>query len=1017
MASRILIVEDELLLAKSLAVFLKNLGYEVTGKVSSAEEALRIVEESKPDLILMDIKLEGEMDGIEAADLIRSRFELPVVYMTGYAEEDVLERAKLTEPYGYLGKPVTMLELRSTIETALYKHQMDKRLRQSEEKLKSTLRSMDDLVFVLDKEGVFLDYYQSPEAIDLYVPSEVFLGNHYKDVLPASVAELVHKTVSAVVADDAVQQFDYSLSIAGAERWFNAKISQMKDASGKLAGFTSVVREITDRKKMEEALRQTHDELEHQVEERTAELSRANTELKREIIARKKAVEALQRSEANYRTIFDSAGDAAFVHDLEGTFLDVNRAACERLGYSKEELLTMTPVDIDDPENAREVPDRINAVKERGHLLFETVHLSNRGKSIPSEITARLVDYDGQPAVLSLARDITVRAQSEERFQRQNEFLKSTLEALAHPFYVINSADYTIDIANSTAVVSGISTGSHCYSTTHNTDEPCCGPEHPCPLQEVKKTKQPVMVEHIHYEPDGSVRNVEVHTYPLLDSEGNVKQVIEYCLDITERRKAEEALQQKTLDLGERVKELNCLYGISQLVEKQDMSLDELLQGTVDLIPPSWQYPEVTCARIILDDQEFKSENFGEVVSKQSTDIVVHSEISGSLEVGYLEERPKINEGPFLKEERDLINAIAEQLGRIVEHKNAEEALTTERERLAVTLRSIGDGVISTDTKGRVVSLNEVAEELTGWTEEEAIAKPLEEVFQIVNETTRQRCENPVEKVLQTGGVIGLENDTVLISRDGTERIFADSGAPIKDEAGNMLGVVLVFRDVTDRKKAEDRIKGSLREKEVMLQEIHHRVKNNLAVITSLLALQSDYAPDEANRKMFEDSRARIRSMALAHELLYQSENLADIKVSEYVGNLVDHLVVNTAGLGGLVTVTKEIEDVSFGLDTAIPLGFLMTELVSNCMKHAFPDGSEGEIRIVLRPFGENEFELVVADNGVGMPVDIDLENPTSLGLDLVGTFVEQLKGAIEIRRGEGTAVRIRLKGKQHLEV
>ncbi|MFB0535937.1 MAG: ATP-binding protein [Anaerolineae bacterium] len=145
--------------------------------------------------------------------------------------------------------------------------------------------------------------------------------------------------------------------------------------------------------------------------------------------------------------------------------------------------------------------------------------------------------------------------------------------------------------------------------------------------------------------------------------------------EITERKRAEEALWKLTHDLAERVKELNCLYGISNLVEKRGISLEEILQGTVDLIPPACQYPEITCARVTLEDQVFKTNNFGETIWRQTCDIFVHGERIGSLEVCHLEERPESDGGPFLKEERSLMNAVAERLGKIIERTRAEKAL------------------------------------------------------------------------------------------------------------------------------------------------------------------------------------------------------------------------------------------------------------------------------------------------------------------------------------------------------
>ena len=158
---------------------------------------------------------------------------------------------------------------------------------------------------------------------------------------------------------------------------------------------------------------------------------------------------------------------------------------------------------------------------------------------------------------------------------------------------------------------------------------------------------------------------------PVRYHDGNIIESRSIVIDITEHKRAEKELQKKTHDLSERVKELNCLYGISKLVEQQDISLAEILQGIVDLIPPSWQYPEITCARVIIQGREWKTKNFPETIWKQASDIKVHGELSGNLEVYYLEEKPEIDEGPFLREERKLITAIAGLAGRIVERKQA----------------------------------------------------------------------------------------------------------------------------------------------------------------------------------------------------------------------------------------------------------------------------------------------------------------------------------------------------------
>ena len=156
---------------------------------------------------------------------------------------------------------------------------------------------------------------------------------------------------------------------------------------------------------------------------------------------------------------------------------------------------------------------------------------------------------------------------------------------------------------------------------------------------------------------------------------------------------------------------------------------------------------------------------------------------------------------------KELNNINIQLKDEIVERMRIQKALTVERERLSVTLRSIGDGMIAADIEGKITLFNKAAEKLTGWTQEEAFGKPLADIFHIINQKTRERCINPVEKVLETGEIVGLANDTILVARDGTERIIADSGAPIHDKDGKVIGVVLVFSDITERKQAEEALR------------------------------------------------------------------------------------------------------------------------------------------------------------------------------------------------------------------
>ena len=214
-------------------------------------------------------------------------------------------------------------------------------------------------------------------------------------------------------------------------------------------------------------------------------------------------------------------------------------------------------------------------------------------------------------------------------------------------------------------------------------------------------------------------------------------------------------------------------------------------------------------------------------------------------------------------------------------------------------------------------------------------------------------------------------------------------------------------REITERMRAEEQIKVSLEEKEVLLKEIHHRVKNNLQVISSLLSLQSRCIEDQSVLELFQESQNRIRSMALIHEKLYRSQDLVRIDFAEYIRNLATHLVRSYRANLGTVNLKVDANDVSLSVDAAVPCGLIINELVSNSLKHAFIDGREGEIRIELRSDRDHQLTLIVGDNGVGFPRDLDFRSTESLGMQLVNTLTNQLDGTVELHSNGGTEFKI----------
>ncbi len=214
----------------------------------------------------------------------------------------------------------------------------------------------------------------------------------------------------------------------------------------------------------------------------------------------------------------------------------------------------------------------------------------------------------------------------------------------------------------------------------------------------------------------------------------------------------------------------------------------------------------------------------------------------------------------------------------------------------------------------------------------------------------------------------------------------------------------LLQAEIGERTAAEARIEASLQEKEVLLKEIHHRVKNNLQVISSLLNLQAGYVAENANREIFFESQNRVRSMALIHEKLYQSQDLSRIDFAEYARNLTAVLAQSYGHRAAHVALAVQADEIYLSVETAVPCGLILNELVSNAFKHAFPDGRSGNIDIELRQNGADEISLRVSDNGVGLPPDVDYLQSSSLGLQLVQTLAGQINGRFQHENCSGSA-------------
>ncbi|WP_406655964.1 PAS domain S-box protein [Methanolobus sp. ZRKC2] len=469
----------------------------------------------------------------------------------------------------------------------------------------------------------------------------------------------------------------------------------------------------------------------------------------------KKAEKALRDSEKKFRTLFESPNDAIYLHDLWGRFIEVNEVACERMGYTYSEFLTMTQMDIDASYSGRELLRRIRVLCRLRSNLLETVHMRKDGSTFPVELSSRIVKYNGSTAVITIARDISKRKQTERALKDYAEELKRSNELKEEMENIINHS--------------------------------------------------PVIVFKWR-----SKRN-----WPVEFVSSNVEQIGYTVEDFTSNR-----------------------INYADIVHTEDA-------WRMHLRLSKYYHTKTT---------EFNWE---------------YRIFTKSGEVRWVDERT------------------------FIRHNN--------------------DGSIT------------------------------------------------------------------------------------------LQGIIL---DITERKMAEEAL---LQNEKIRKKEIHHRVKNNLQVISSLLYLASDNFKDKDVIEAFLDSRNRVRSMALIHEELYQSKDMSNIDFAEYTENLLEYLSKSYVLDSKNISLNSNIEDVHLGVDTAVPLGMIINELVSNSLKHAFLNGEQGTINVGLR-VRDDRFVLKIKDNGIGFPSDMDFRNTESLGLQLVITLVDQIDGTIKLNTEKGTEFTIDFK-------
>jgi len=510
-------------------------------------------------------------------------------------------------------------------------------------------------------------------------------------------------------------------------------------------------------------------------------------------------------------------------------------------------------------------------------------------------------------------------------------------------------------------------------------------------IKEVFATGQTKVIETIVPKPSGNLYFITTFK-PIFNEKNIVISVVAIAKEITDRKQAEEKLQESEANYRQLFD--NAPSGIYQV----DFRTGKLIKAN-----------DVFCEYFGCSQEEITSISPYDIMTEESkkrfferlNKMVLGEEVPENPEYEVIDRDGK---GVWVKLTTKY-NYDSEGLAgaNVVVHdiddlKRAEAALRESELWYRMIYNNAPLGIIHFDSSGSIMDFNDNFAKIMGAPREKLLG------FNMLEELRDQAMLEAVNNALsgQSGYYEG-EYTSVTGQHKRFQRAIFQT---LKGDDGMFIGAVGIFEDITERKQAEEAVAASLREKETMLKEIHHRVKNNLQVISSLLGLQSSCLQDEKSRAIFQESQERVRVMANIHTMLYQSADLARVDFGGFIRDLADRLQQSYGLSGSSIEINADIADVSMAIETSIPCGLILNELMSNTLKHAFPEGRAGEVTVSMKTAGDR-FELKVQDNGIGLPESVDFKHPQSLGLELVRLLAEQIGGKIDLQVEGGTTFTI----------